>query len=111
MFRFNPQQTRGVSKLPLGQLEGAFLPCTFWLATAYAKIGRPQRALAILQRVENIAGELGLFAEAVDPRTRGFAGNTPLLFSHVEYLRAVLTLGEALQLNDKTGCCEKRQDA
>ncbi|HEY7322871.1 MAG TPA: glycoside hydrolase family 15 protein [Candidatus Binatia bacterium] len=95
VFRFNPQRTRGVSKLPLGQLEGAFLPCTFWLATAYAKTRRPQRALAILQRAEAIAGELGLFAEAVDPRTRGFTGNTPLLFSHVEYLRAVLALGEA----------------
>lgn len=35
-----------------------------------------------------MAGPLGLFAEAVDPRTRSFMGNSPLLFSHVEYVRA-----------------------
>ena len=94
VFRFNPEETPGVQQLPLGQLEGAFLPCTFWLATAYAKTGRPGRALAILERAEKIAGSLGVFAEAVDPRTLSFAGNTPLLFSHVEYVRAVLALAE-----------------
>jgi alpha,alpha-trehalase len=94
VFRFNPEETPGVQQLPLGQLEGAFLPCTFWLATAYAKTRRPGRALAILERAEKIAGSLGVFAEAVDPRTLSFAGNTPLLFSHVEYVRAVLALAE-----------------
>lgn len=77
---------------PLGQYEGAFLPCTFWLATVHAMAGRRAEAEAILARVEAIAGEPGLFAEEVDARPRSFLGNMPLLFSHAEYVRAVLAL-------------------
>ncbi len=75
---------------PLGQYEGAFLPCTFWLATVLGMAGRSAEAEAILNRAEAIAGDLGLFAEEVDVRSRPFLGNTPLLFSHAEYVRAVL---------------------
>ncbi len=55
-------------------------------------IGREDKADAILSRVEHIAGRLGLFAEEANPRTDSFLGNTPLLFSHAEYLKAVLSL-------------------
>jgi GH15 family glucan-1,4-alpha-glucosidase len=91
-YRFDPRDLPMLGDFPPGQLEGAFLPCTFWLATACAKASQPEKAEAILQRVERLAGELGLFAEAVDPRTRSFMGNTPLLFSHAEYVRARLAL-------------------
>jgi len=87
-YRFDPREMPVLGNFPLGQLEAAFLPCTFWLATACAKAAQPKKAEAILQRVEQLAGGLGIFAEAVDPRTRSFMGNTPLLFSHVEYVRA-----------------------
>ena len=76
-------------------MEGAFLPCTFWLATAYAKAGRIEQAKSILTRVEDLAGKSGLFAEAVDPRNGAFIGNTPLRFSHAEYVRAKLELALA----------------
>lgn len=95
VHRFIAAETPGHEDLPLGEFEGAFLPCTFWLATTYAMMGRPDDAEAILARVEPIAGELGLFAEEVDARTKTFLGNTPLLFSHVEYARAVLELAKA----------------
>ena len=91
-YRFDPQEMSVLGNFPLGQLEAAFLPCTFWLATARAKAGQPEKAEAILQRVERRAGPLGLFAEAVDPRTNSYMGNTPLLFSHVEYVRARMEL-------------------
>jgi GH15 family glucan-1,4-alpha-glucosidase len=94
-YRFDPREMPVLGDFPLGQLEGAFLPCTFWLATAYAKAGQPEKAAAILARIEKIAGPLGLFAEAVDPRTGGFLGNTPLLFSHVEYVRAKMEIERA----------------
>jgi GH15 family glucan-1,4-alpha-glucosidase len=96
VYRFDPLQTPGLDGHPLGQMEGAFFPCTFWLATAYAKAGQPQKASAILQRAEALAGPLGLFAEGIDPRTHGFLGNTPLLFSHAEYIRAKLELRNAV---------------
>ena len=92
VHRFDPFETPGVDQLPMGQMEGAFLPCNFWLATAWIKAGKPDKARVILQRAEKLAGEPGLFAEGVDARSGAFLGNTPLLFSHAEYSRAKLEL-------------------
>ena len=97
VYRFNPRAMHALGDFPLGQLEAAFLPCTFWLAIAYAKAGNPQKAEAIVQSVERIAGPLGIFAEAVDPRNNCFLGNTPLLFSHVEYIRAKMEIERVRQ--------------
>ena len=88
LYRFDPVATLGGNQLPLCEFEGAFLPATFWLAHALAKAGCVDEAEAILNRCEAFAGELGLFAEEVDPRRQIFLGNTPLLFAHVEYFRA-----------------------
>lgn len=79
--------------------EGAFLPCTFWLATTYAMAGRPDQAETILNRAEACAGSLGLFAEEIDPRSGSFLGNSPLLFAHVEYIRAVMEVAKARPLD------------
>ncbi len=95
VHRFVPSETPGVGSLPLGEYEGAFLPCTFWLATTYAKLGRVAEAEAVLRRTEAIAGPLGLFAEGVDTRTGTFLGNGPLLFSQTEYVRAATELAWA----------------
>lgn len=96
IYRFDPEQTPVEEPvLPMGEFEGAFLPCTFWLATTYALAGEPDRAEAILRRCEQVAGSLGAFAEELDPRTDTFLGNTPLLFSQVEYIRAVSELAKA----------------
>ncbi|WP_447980008.1 glycoside hydrolase family 15 protein [Candidatus Nitrospira bockiana] len=84
---------------PVGDFEGAFLPCTFWLVTTYARTGRVDEAEAILDRAEAWAGPLGLFAEEVDPRSRGYLGNLPLLFAHVEYIRAVMEVAKARPLD------------
>ena len=95
-YRFDPREFPVLGNFPLGQMEAAFLPCTFWLATAYAKAGQVDKAQAILSRVERISGRLGLFAEAVDPRANCFMGNTPLLFSHVEYVRAKMEVARVM---------------
>ena len=95
VYRFNPSPTPGVKPVPLGEMEGAFLPCTFWLATAYAKAGRLNHATRIVDRVERLVSRAGLLAEAIDARTKTFLGNTPLLLSHVEYVRAKLEIARA----------------
>lgn len=99
VHRFGAGSAVGAGDWPVGAFEGAFLPCTFWLATTYALAGRPEEAEAILTRAEAAAGELGLFAEEAEARTGGFLGNHPLLFSHVEYIRAVMELAKARPLD------------
>jgi len=95
VHRFRAGETPGHEDLPVGAFEGSFFPCTFWLATTYAKAGQPDRAEALLVGAEATAGALGLFAEEVDARSGAFLGNYPLLFAQVEYVRTILELAKA----------------
>jgi alpha,alpha-trehalase len=98
VFRVDPETLPTPLGHPLGEAEGAVLPCTFWLATALAMGGEPERAEAILKRVEATAGELGLLAEEIDSATGAFLGSTPLLFSHAEYIKAILEIAKTSPL-------------
>lgn len=98
VYRFNPPEQADPIELPIGEAEGAFLPCTFWLAAAYAMQGDDSKAQDILEQVEAVAGELQLFAEEIDPAARSFLGNTPLLFSHAVYIKAVMEIVRARPL-------------
>lgn len=93
--RFVAGETPGQSRLPEGEAEGSFLMCLFWLARVLALRGDTTRAAALLQRADELAGSLGLFAECADARDGRFLGNTPLLFSQVEYANARLALDPA----------------
>lgn len=89
-WRFVAAEMPDMPKLGLQAYEGAFLPCTFWLAHAYALAGCEREAEGILERVLATAGPLGFFAEEATPGR--FRGNTPLLFSHAAFVQAVLAL-------------------
>ena len=95
LHRFDPQETVGPESLPLGRFEGAFLPCVFWHVQVLARCGRWSDADALLRRCESAAGDVGLFAEELDAHTDQLLGNTPLLFSQVEYVRAVWAVSQA----------------
>ena len=95
LHRFDPRNTPGVEPLPIGKFEGAFLPCVFWHAHALARADRCEEAEALLARCEAIAGPPGIFAEEADAAQDVFLGNTPLLFSQVEYARAAMALHHA----------------
>jgi GH15 family glucan-1,4-alpha-glucosidase len=95
VHRFDPTASLGGKQLPIGEFEGAFLPCVFWHVQVLAKAGRCDEAEAILSRCEAVAGEIGLFAEEIDAHHDRFLGNTPLLFSQVEYAFAVKELSKA----------------
>lgn len=95
VHRFDARAVPGQPREPLGEAEGAFLMCTFWLAHYHALRGEREAADAILRRAEAAAGEKGLFSEAIDARSASFLGNTPLLFSQVEYARAALALARS----------------
>jgi len=95
VHRWNPREAPGDEDRAwaVGEFEGAFLPCSFWLATTWLRVGRRAEASAILARAERSAGELGLFAEEIDAGSGAFLGNYPLLFAHAEYLRTALEQG------------------
>jgi GH15 family glucan-1,4-alpha-glucosidase len=75
--------------------EGTFVLCSFWLASALARAGRPDRAQALFDRVAGFANDLGLLAEEVDPRTGELLGNFPQAFSHIGLINAAAAVDEA----------------
>lgn len=76
-----------------GSQEGAFLPCSFWLAEALAAAGRRDEAERLLTELEGIGNDVGLYAEEVRPYDGAGMGNFPLALTHVAHLKAVLRLG------------------
>jgi len=71
----------GVDALPAG--EGAFLPCSFWLADAYFLTGRRDRGEALFERLLTLCNDVGLLAEEYDPRTKRLLGNFPQALTHM----------------------------
>ena len=73
-----------VDGLPGG--EGAFLPCTFWLADNLALQGRDDEARELFERVLSIRNDVGLLSEEYDPTRAGMLGNFPQAFTHVSLI-------------------------
>ncbi|MDP9013361.1 MAG: glycoside hydrolase family 15 protein [Pseudomonadota bacterium] len=71
----------GVDALPAG--EGAFLPCSFWLADSYLLTGRRAEGEALLERLLGLRNDVGLMAEEYDPRARRMLGNFPQALTHM----------------------------
>jgi GH15 family glucan-1,4-alpha-glucosidase len=67
--------------LPPG--EGAFLPCSFWLADAYVLTGRPAEAQRLFERLVGLCNDVGLLAEEYDVGAQRLVGNFPQAFSHI----------------------------
>jgi GH15 family glucan-1,4-alpha-glucosidase len=72
--------------------EGAFLPCSFWLADYYELIGRQEFARRVLRRLLAVQNDVGLFAEEYDPRRKEQLGNFPQALTHVALVNTVMNL-------------------
>jgi GH15 family glucan-1,4-alpha-glucosidase len=83
--------------------EGAFLPCTFWLADAMARCGRIDEAEALMSEAIGLGGELGLFAEEIDPSTGEMLGNYPQALSHSTLVAAALSIEAATASGTRPG--------
>jgi GH15 family glucan-1,4-alpha-glucosidase len=80
----------GVDALPVG--EGAFLPCSFWLADAYALTGRRAQGEALFERLLALRNDVGLLAEEYDPRGRRMLGNFPQALTHMSLINTARLL-------------------
>jgi GH15 family glucan-1,4-alpha-glucosidase len=84
------EEGQGVDGLPPG--EGAFLPCTFWLADNFALQGRLDEAEELFQRLLELRTDLGLLAEEWDPDERRQLGNFPQAFTHVALVNTAFNI-------------------
>ncbi|HUA14467.1 MAG TPA: glycoside hydrolase family 15 protein [Verrucomicrobiae bacterium] len=80
----------GQDGLPAG--EGAFLPCSFWLADNYELMGRHAEAEKLLKRLLDLRNDVGLLSEEYNLRDGRFAGNFPQAFSHVAMVNTIINL-------------------
>jgi len=82
-----------VDALPAG--EGAFLPCSFWLADCYVLAGRRQDGQALFERLVSLSNDVGLFSEEYDPRAKRMLGNFPQALTHMALVNTAYLLSMA----------------
>jgi GH15 family glucan-1,4-alpha-glucosidase len=75
--------------------EGAFLPCSFWLAQALARTGRDDEASEVFGDLLGYSNDLGLFPEEIDVSTGAHLGNFPQAFTHATVVQAALAIEAA----------------
>ena len=79
--------------LPEG--EGAFVPCTFWLADNLNLIGRRHDAVEMFERLLSLRNDVGLLSEEYSPHDRRLVGNFPQAFSHVSLINTAHNLSSS----------------
>ena len=80
----------GIDGLPPG--EGAFLPCSFWLAAVRHQQGRHDEAIEFYERLLGLRNDLGLISEEYDPERDRLVGNFPQAFTHIGIVETAFTL-------------------
>lgn len=75
-----------------GGEEGCFIACACWLASCMGMQNRHQDAQAMMQRVADIANDVGLLAEEYHIPRQALYGNYPQALSHLAFINAALGL-------------------
>jgi GH15 family glucan-1,4-alpha-glucosidase len=79
----------------LGQVEGSFSMCTFWLVEALTRSGRLNESRFIFERMLGYSNHVGLYAEEIGPSGEAL-GNFPQAFTHLGLISAAFNLDKAL---------------
>lgn len=87
-YRYRPDERA------LGEAEGVFLLCGFWLSLAFCHQGDQLAAVRWFERSRTASGPPGLLTEEFDVRQRQLRGNLPQAFVHALLLESAVTLGE-----------------
>ncbi|WP_219417046.1 glycoside hydrolase family 15 protein [Pseudonocardia nigra] len=85
--------TEKLDGLPPG--EGAFLPCTFWLADHYLLAGRGDGGRAVFDRLLGLRNDLGLLSEEYDVAASRLVGNFPQALTHLSLVNTALDIASA----------------
>jgi GH15 family glucan-1,4-alpha-glucosidase len=85
-YRYRPDER------PLGESEGAFLVCGYWMSLAWAQQRDPVAATRWFERSRAACGPPGLFAEEYDITQRQLRGNLPQAFVHALLLECAAAL-------------------
>ncbi|MFL6204802.1 MAG: glycoside hydrolase family 15 protein [Acidimicrobiales bacterium] len=88
--RYGGDSLGEIDGLPGG--EGAFLPCSFWLADNLILQGRTEEGRALFDRLAGLANDVGLLAEEYHPGLRRLVGNFPQAFTHVTLINTAHNL-------------------
>ncbi|MDD4866215.1 MAG: glycoside hydrolase family 15 protein [Mycobacterium sp.] len=88
VYRFQPDER------PLGEAEGAFLLCGFFMALADHQHGNRVAAVRWFERNRTACGPPGLYTEEFDIAQRQLRGNLPQAFVHALLFEAAHTLDD-----------------
>jgi GH15 family glucan-1,4-alpha-glucosidase len=88
VYRYSPRvDVEGVSGG-----DGAFLPCSFWLADNYVMSGRKDDAKKLYEQLLDLRNDVGLLSEEYDPLAKRMLGNFPQAFTHVSLINTAQNL-------------------